>query len=248
MSKGAFTGAARDRIGRFEAASGGSIFLDEIGDISASIQVKLLRVLETREIERVGDHRSIPVDARIITATNKNLEELVDRGGFRADLFYRINVVPVFVPPLRHRKEDIALLAHSFVERIAKRSGKSIAGLTSDAVELLMNHDWPGNVRELRNVIEYGFVVCHEKLIRPEHLATRVPSGSRVCVVGAGGEPATTAGQSRAVVADARLEELQRALEASRGNRSEAARILGVSRVALWKRMKKYGMGGNKAQ
>jgi two-component system, NtrC family, response regulator HydG len=246
--KGAFTGAARDRIGRFEAASGGSIFLDEIGDISAVIQVKLLRVLEAREVERVGDHRPIPVDARIITATNKNLEEWVDQGGFRADLFYRINVVPVFVPPLRQRKEDIPLLAQGFVEHIAKRSGRSIEGLTSDAVELLMGHDWPGNVRELRNVIEYGFVVCHEKLLRPDHLATRIPLRSRACGIASGDAPAAAVSQDRAAVTDARLQELQRALEASGGNRTEAARILGVSRVALWKRMKKYGMGGGKTK
>jgi two-component system, NtrC family, response regulator HydG len=139
-------------------------------------------------------------------------------------------------------------LAHSFVERIAKRSGKSIAGLTSDAVDLLMNHDWPGNVRELRNVIEYAFVVCHDKLIRPEHLATRVPSRLQTCGVELADDPAASVSRSQAGVADARLEELQRALEMTRGNRTEAARILGVSRVALWKRMKKYGMGGKKTK
>ena len=240
--KGAFTGAAKDRIGRFEAASGGSIFLDEIGDISSVIQVKLLRALESREIERVGDHRPIPVDARIITATHRNLEDLVDRGIFRADLFYRINVVPVFVPPLRQRKEDIPLLAQNFVERIAKRSGKPIVGLTTDAVNHLMSHEWPGNVRELRNLIEYGFVVCHEKLIRPEHFEGRIPLPSTTGEFGR--NPASSPGLASAPErgVDDRLVELKRALEASGGSRMEAARMLGVSRVALWKRMKKYGM------
>lgn len=246
--KGAFTGAIRDRIGRFEAASGGSIFLDEIGDISAPIQVKLLRVLETREIERVGDHRSIPVDVRIITATNRDLEKLVDAGGFRADLFYRINVVPILVPPLRQRKEDIPLLAQSFVERIARRSGKAIAGLTSDAVDLLMHHDWPGNVRELRNVIEYAFVVCHRKLIRPEHFATRLPGRLQTCVALLGDQGAAGGDRQPDASRDAGLQEVQRALAVARGNRTEAARILGVSRVALWKRMKKYGLGANRSK
>lgn len=246
--KGAFTGAARDRIGRFEAASGGSIFLDEIGDISSLIQVKLLRALETREIERVGDHRSIPVDARIITATNRDLDDLVERGVFRADLFYRINVVPVFVPPLRNRKEDIPLLAQSFVERIAKRSGKPIAGLTSDALSLLVRHDWPGNVRELRNLIEYSFVVCHDRLIRPEHFEGRIPllasAGGAARIMDSFPPPE----KIPEPVDDDVLVELRRALEASGGSRTEAARMLGISRVALWKRMKKYGMAGKKAK
>ncbi len=240
--KGAFTGAIRDRIGRFEAASGGTIFLDEIGDISAPIQVKLLRVLETREIERVGDHRSIPVDVRIITATNRDLEELVNAGAFRADLFYRINVVPIRVPPLRERKEDIPLLAQCFIERIARRSGKPISGLTSDAVDLLMHHDWPGNVRELRNMIEYAFVVCHEKLIRPEHLATRLPTRFQTCLAHLGIEGGRGAAARESTPPPNGLLELQRALATARGNRTEAARILGISRVALWKRMKKFGL------
>ena len=165
--KGAFTGAGRNRMGRFEAASGGSIFLDEIGDISLSMQVKLLRVLESQEIERVGDHQSIPIDVRVISATNKNLEELISGGHFREDLYYRINVVPIHVPPLREHKEDIPILAQTFIDMISRRSGKPIAGLSVEALESMLSYNWPGNVRELRNTIEYAFVLCNEPLIGP---------------------------------------------------------------------------------
>lgn len=239
--KGAFTGAGKTRIGRFEAASGGTLFLDEIGDISPAIQVKLLRVLESREIERVGDHRPIPIDVRIVTATNRNLEDLVHQGVFRPDLFYRINVVPVHVPPLREHKEDIPLLAQAFIDRIANRCGKRIEGLTPEALELMLNYDWPGNVRELRNMIEYAFVLCQEGMIGPQHIASRlVPSNS--C-----NRSATPFGENRpgeeipSSVRDGR-EELLKALRQAGGCRTKAAQILGVSRVTVWKKMKKYGI------
>ena len=147
----------------------GSIFLDEIGDISPAIQVKLLRVLESREIERVGDHHPVPVDVRVISATNKNLEDFIIQGLFREDLYYRINVVPVHVPPLREHKEDIPLLAQTFIDKIARRSGKPITGLSRQALEIMLAYNWPGNVRELRNTIEYAFVLCNESLIGPHH-------------------------------------------------------------------------------
>jgi transcriptional regulator with PAS, ATPase and Fis domain len=240
--KGSFTGAARDRIGRFEAASGGSIFLDEIGDLSPSLQVKLLRVLECGEVERVGDHNPIHVDARVITATNRDLDALVREGSFRADLFYRINVVPIHVPPLRERRDDIPLLAQHFIQRIAARSGKPITGLTAEALELLLAYHWPGNVRELRNTIEYAFVLCHDELIRPEHLGPRF---TRAAGVG-DRKPTDAAGQWVSGVEgrehSERVEAVRRALDASGGNRTEAARLLGISRVALWKRMKRLGM------
>jgi two-component system response regulator HydG len=240
--KGAFTGADRNRVGRFEAASGGSIFLDEIGDISPSIQVKLLRVIEHKEIERVGDHRPIPVDSRIISATNTNLEDLVGQGIFRADLFYRINVVPIYVPPLRDRKEDIPVLAQSFIDIIAARSGRPIAGLGRGSLDILLDYDWPGNVRELRNVIEYAFVLCREGLIEPEHLSPRVLDGEHRI---ASPSLHTYRSEDRNPLADASAKERETLIDALRkcgGNRTEAARILGVSRVTVWKRMKKHGV------
>lgn len=236
--RGAFTGATRDRIGRFEAASGGSLFLDEIGDISPAMQVKLLRVIESGEVERVGDHRPIPVDVRIITATNKDLEELVRQDRFRADLFYRINVVPIHVRPLRERREDIPVLAQSFIERIADRSGKRIMGLSPEALEAMMTYDWPGNVRELRNAIEYAFVLCRDGLIGVCDLPSRVTGGRSVCPrLPEDNGPA--AERPRRGVDDDRVVQ---ALEKTGGNRTEAARLLGISRVALWKRMKRMGL------
>jgi PAS domain S-box-containing protein len=240
--KGAFTGASRDRVGRFEAASGGSIFLDEIGDISLAMQVKLLRVLESKEVERVGDHNPIPVDVRVITATNKDLDDLVEQGVFRADLFYRINVVPIHVAPLRERKEDIPLLAQSFIEKIARRSGRPIMGLTPEAIDLLTAYDWPGNVRELRNAIEYSFVLCHDEMIRAEHLAPRVVGKQGNCLPVPGESCGLPGEATSRVMGNSAKDELIRALERTGGNRTEAARILGISRVAVWKRMKRFGL------
>lgn len=249
--KGAFTGAGRNRIGRFEAASGGSIFLDEIGDISPAIQVKLLRVLESREIERVGDHQPIPVDVRVISATNKNLEDLIGQGLFREDLYYRINVVPVHVPPLREHKEDIPLLAQTFIDKIARRSGKPIMGLSAQALEIMLAYDWPGNVRELRNTIEYAFVLCNEALIGPQHLTPRITQPEEPA------ESALPVGALNALQRDDAVRKrtetegfeenadslrLLQALQAANGNQTKAAGILGISRVAVWKKMKKYGI------
>jgi len=168
--KGAFTGAFQSRTGRFEAAHKGDIFLDEIGDLPLSTQVKLLRVLEEKTIERVGDHRSIHIDVRIITATNKDLKQLVDQGVFREDFYYRINVLPVWVPPLRERTGDIPLLAESFFQRICLKSEKRIQGITNEALDFMITYPWPGNVRELKSTLEYAFVACQGSMIAPEHL------------------------------------------------------------------------------
>ncbi len=245
--KGAFTGAAQARIGRFEAASGGSLFMDEIGDISPAIQVKLLRVLESKEVERVGDHRPIPVDVRVITATNKDLEQLVAQGLFREDLFYRINVVPIHIPPLRERKEDLPLLAQTFIDRLAARSGKAISGLTPEAMDVFFTHEWPGNIRELLNALEYAFVLCPEGHIAPEHLPQRIlrPARGGSAAPRPPAIPAVSAGSGTGSARPEPLNErgaLLEALEAARYNRTEAARLLGVSRVTVWKRMKKYGL------
>jgi two-component system, NtrC family, response regulator HydG len=230
--KGAFTGAYRHRQGRFEAAHGGDIFLDEIGDIPLSIQVKLLRVLETKQFERVGDHRPVSVDVRIVAATHRDINELVAEKKFREDLFFRINVIPIYLPPLRERMEDLPLLAAHFIVQLRLRSGKDISGLAPEAMKLFMSHHWPGNVRELRSALEYAFVIAEKGLIEPDHLPLQLLGEVQKCVlraVSADGDKA-----SRAAVVQA--------LHRSQGNVSQAARLLGVSRVTLWNRMKKYGI------
>jgi PAS domain S-box-containing protein len=227
--RGAFTGAERTRVGRFEAAHCGDIFLDEIGDVPLATQVKLLRVLENREVERVGDHQPIEVDVRIITATNQDLEGLIAQGKFREDLFYRINVVPLGVPPLRQRLEDIPLIANSVIRRIALKSGKRISGVTPKAMERLLTYAWPGNVRELINALEFAFVLCPGGLIATEHLPPKI----------AGAGPASANRRGRPALDRQRLVEV---LRQCGGNQSQAARVLGVSRVTVWKRIKDYGI------
>jgi PAS domain S-box-containing protein len=227
--RGSFTGAYQHRPGRFEIAHGGSLFLDEIGDIPLSVQAKLLRVLENHQFERVGDHRPIRVDVRIITATNKDLRESIRRKGFRADLFFRINVIPIHMPPLRTRREDIPLLINSFVRDLQKRNAKPISHLTRAAMERCMAYDWPGNVRELKSALEYAFVIADEDLIAPEHLPPQIA------------EPRSTI-RSRVDRSGSQKEALVAALRQAGGNQTQAARLLGVNRVTVWNRMKKYGI------
>jgi two-component system response regulator HydG len=229
--KGAYTGAYRSREGRFESARGGDIFLDEIGDLPLPTQVKLLRVLEEKVIERVGDNRPIPVDVRIISATNKDLKSLVEKGTFRDDLFFRINVIPIRLPPLRDRIDDIPLLANAFFEKTQLKSKNPIRGISEEAMSFLMMHKWPGNVRELRSAIEYAFVACHEPLIQPVHLPHSIFSNR---------EPRRVSRSVAASLADIQKRELIEALKKSNGNRTGAARMLGVSRVTVWSRVKKY--------
>jgi transcriptional regulator with PAS, ATPase and Fis domain len=231
-TKGAYTGADRTRIGRFEAAHGGSIFLDEIGDIPLSTQVKLLRVLEEKEIERVGDHKPIKVDVRIISATNKNLDKLIAEEAFREDLYFRVSVFPINCPSLRERKSDIPMIVQEFIRQNNAKTGKKILGLAPEALEKLTAYTWPGNVRELRNTIEYAFVLCSSGGIGIRHLPPKVAGVNPVCP-----EPAT--GPSLNV---REKENLLAVLRKTGGNQSEAARILGVSRVTVWKRIKKYGI------
>ena len=230
--KGAYTGAERARIGRFEAAHGGTLFLDEVGDIPPSIQIKLLRVLEDKKIERVGDNRPVDVDVRIVTATHKNLEALIGEGLFREDLFFRINVFPLKCPSLVERREDIPLIAQSFIRRNAVSSGKKILGLTPEALETLSVYDCPGNVRELRNAIEYAFVLCQSGGIGLSHLPPKIIHGTDAVPRECAPDPACVEGR----------ETLLEVLRRTGGNQSEAARIMGVSRVTIWKRMKKYGI------
>ena len=233
-TKGAYTGADRTRIGRFEASHGGTIFLDEIGDIPLATQVKLLRVLEEKEIERVGDHTPIKIDVRIISATNKNLEKLIAKGNFREDLYFRINVFPLSCPPLRERKEDIPIIVQSFIRSNNQKTGKKILGLSPEALEKLSAYRWPGNVRELRNAIEYAFVLCPSGGIGSQHLPPKISGTNVECV-----EPSDLRSSSDNVQ---EKEQLLEALRQSKGNQSETARRLGVSRVTIWKRMKKYGI------
>ena len=230
--KGAYTGAERTRIGRFEAAHEGSIFLDEIGDIPLSTQVKLLRVLEEREIERVGDHQPISVDVRIITATNKDLESLIAQGLFREDLFFRINVFPLYCPPLSERIEDLPTIVRHFIQQNAAKGEKKIVGITPQAMAILTAYSWPGNVRELRNIIEYAFVLCPGGEIGREHLPPKVMQTKHSYKKARGSNSVDSINR----------EKLLKALKQSEGNQSEAARILGVSRVTIWNRMKKYNL------
>jgi PAS domain S-box-containing protein len=231
--KGAFTGAVRSREGRFEAARGGDIFLDEIGDLPLSIQVKLLRVLEEKVIERVGDNRAIAVDVRIITATNRNLRQLVDQGGFRKDLFYRINVIPITVPPLKERVGDIPLLAESFFRRLQLKTDKNIQGMTTEAMEQLMTYSWPGNIRELKSAFEYAFVTCQEPMIQSYHFPPDIYQESKNTKI------MQKASLSRG---EKKKKQLIDALKQTGGNQSRAAEILGVTRVTVWNRMKRYGI------
>ena len=234
--KGAFTGAYRHRLGRFEAAHGGDIFLDEIGDVPLSIQVKLLRVLETKAFERVGEQQPVSVNVRIITATNKHLEEMIRRGQFREDFFFRINVIPIQLPALRERREDIPLLVSSFIGRLRRKTGKSITGLTSGAMNRLMAYDWPGNVRELKSALEYAFVIVEAGAISAEDLPKKIASPSDPA---AGRSPVRVPADGKEAAESRALVE---ALRQTGGNQTQAARLLAVNRVTVWNRMRKYGI------
>jgi len=230
--KGAFTGAYQSRPGRFEAAQGGDIFLDEIGDLPLPTQVKLLRVLEEKVIERVGDIRPIQTDVRIISATNKDLRKLVDQGSYREDFFYRINVIPIFIPPLRERPTDIPLLAKAFFQRIRLKGDGGIRDISNSTLDCLMQYGWPGNVRELRSAFEYAFVSCQGDRIEPEDLPTPIrnpPGPSRNPDV-----------SPESDLDDIKKQRLIAALRKTGGNQSEAARILGISRTSVWSQMKRY--------
>jgi two-component system response regulator HydG len=233
--KGAYTGAHRSREGRFEAASSGDIFLDEIGDLPLSTQVKLLRVLEEKVVERVGDNRTIKVDVRIISATNRNLLALIAEGAFREDFYYRINVIPIHVPPLRERIDDIPLLARSFFNRILLKSEKKIDGICKTAMDALVAYGWPGNVRELKSAFEFAFVSCPGGMIEAGHLPPQMNGAAIACHPRKDVTPKN--------LDDVKQRLLLNALEKANGNRSEAARILGISRTSVWKQIKRYNIG-----
>ncbi|MFO7840168.1 MAG: sigma 54-interacting transcriptional regulator [Desulfosalsimonadaceae bacterium] len=232
--KGAFTGALRRKTGKFELADKGSLFLDEIGSLDPELQVKLLRVLQEREIERVGGAAPIAVDVRIIAATNRNLEQAVEEGGFRSDLYYRINVFPIYLPPLRERKTDILVLAEHFLEKYARKNSKSIIRFSTPAIDMLMNYHWPGNVRELENCIERAVLLCEDKVIHSFHLPPTLQTGQT---------SDTLPSQS---IEDA-VERLEKemiidALKHTRGNISQAAKSLYTTVRKLGYKTKKYGI------
>ncbi|MFO7772915.1 MAG: sigma-54 dependent transcriptional regulator [Dehalococcoidia bacterium] len=231
--KGSFTGAYTQKKGKFEFANGGTLFLDEIGEMSANIQVHLLRVLEEKEFTRVGGNEPIRVDVRVISATNKDLRKAIEKREFREDLYYRLNVVNIELPPLRERREDIPLLAEHFLHKFASENRKEIAGFAPDAMEFLLNHDWPGNVRELENAIERAVILAKDSLITITGLPQKGTSPSNSP---AGGK------NLKEIEKDHILNTLRETDE----NYSKAARILGISRMTLYKKAKEYGFDVNK--
>ncbi len=234
--KGAFTGAHEQRIGRFELADGGTIFLDEIGDISSNIQLKLLRVLQEREIERVGGEETISVDVRVITATNKDLEEEVEAGRFREDLFYRLHVVPIKVPPLRERRGDIPLLVDHFIEKLGPRTRSDIEGIAPDALEVLRAYKWPGNVRELENSIEHALVFAEGEELHIDDLPPSVTGQSDDDVL------KLPEGERSLPEILENLEEqlIVRAFRQAEGVKTETAERLGIKTSALYYKLDKY--------
>ena len=230
--KGAFTGAHERRIGRFEQAEGGTLFLDEIGEIDATLQVKLLRFLGERTFERVGSNKTLTADVRLVTATNKHLEEMVKAGKFREDLFFRLRVVEIVLPPLRERTGDIPLLAHNFLREFARENGKPVMDFTADALETLMHYPWPGNVRELRTAIEHAVVLSRSERISvrdlPPSLRGGLPAGDRW-------HP-----DKDLTVKDAEKQLMIRALKECDGNRTLAARKIGMSRRTFHRKLRSY--------
>jgi Nif-specific regulatory protein len=232
--KGAFTGAIATRKGRFELAHSGTIFLDEIGDLSPTTQIKLLRVLQEKEFERVGGSATIKVDVRVITATNRDLEQLIAEGLFRQDLYYRLNVFPVHVPPLRERKTDIPLLADHFVEKYSKANHKTIRRISTPAIDMLMSYHWPGNVRELENCMERAVLLSSDHVIHGHHLPPTL-------------QTAEASGTTHSGTLDGTLENIERdlildALKAARGNKAKAARALGITERIMGLRVRKHGI------
>jgi DNA-binding NtrC family response regulator len=235
--KGAFTGAHERRIGRFEQAQGGTLFLDEIGEIDASTQIKLLRFLGERTFERVGSNKTLTADVRLIAATNKNLAELVKAGSFREDLFFRLRVVEIHLPPLRERAEDIPLLAQTFLREFARENDKPVSRFSVEAMDTLLHHSWPGNVRELRTAVEHAVVLCKSDKITPRDLppSVRHPGGAP--------PPAASAKATDALsVKEAEKQLIIRALKATDGNRSLAAKKLGMSRRTVYRKLEEYGL------
>ncbi len=243
--KGSFTGAIKKRTGRFESADEGTIFLDEVGDISPAMQVKLLRVLQEGEFERIGGEKTLKVDVRVICATNKDLQKEVREGRFREDLYYRLRVFPINIPTLSQRPEDIPTLIQHFINRFSAKTGKLITGINREALDKLCRYSWPGNVRELENAIEYAFVVCQESQIKLEHLPEEVGNLERRTTMVT--EPPIPVSEKLINFAPETAKQIVRSkslltdlLNDCAWNKAEAARRLGLSRTAVWKWLKKH--------
>lgn len=232
--KDAFTGATTTKVGLLEAANRGTVFLDEIGDMPASMQVKLLRVIEEKSLLRVGGTQPIKVDIRIVAATNKDLKMEVETGGFRKDLFYRLNVVSLHLPPLAERRDDVPLLAHHFLARYAEVQGKSIEGFSDEAMEVLINYEYPGNIRELENIVERAVVLCNGGEILAKHLPQEL--GQYTLKV------YRQSGQRFPTLEENEVEYVGWVLKQVDGNKTKAAEILGIDRVSLWRKLKRWGM------
>ena len=237
--KGAFTGAHERRIGRFEQAQGGTLFLDEIGEIDATIQIKLLRFLGERTFERVGSNKTLTADVRLITATNKNLEELVKAGEFREDLYFRLRIVEINLPSLRERAGDIPLLAQSFLREFATENHKEVKDFTADALELLLNYSWPGNVRELRAAIESAVVMCRTDRISARDLPRTVRADTALA-----GDPGRALQKNDLTVKEAEKQLIIRALKDTDGNRTLAAKKIGMSRRTFHRKLHTYHLEG----
>jgi two-component system response regulator AtoC len=236
--KGAFTGAHERRIGRFELAQGGTLFLDEIGEIDAALQVKLLRFLGERTFERVGSNKTLTADVRLIAATNKNLEELVKAGSFREDLFFRLRVFEVWLPPLRERAEDIPLLAQAFLREYSEENNKVVSGLTPEATTALRTYSWPGNVRELRTAIEHGVVLCRGDKVGIRDLPPAIRNGSEL----APPRPARAKKHADLSLREAEKDLIVHTLQSTGGNRTLAAKQLGMSRRHLHRKLHDYNL------
>ena len=232
--KGAFTGAGRTKPGKFEIANGGTIFLDEIGDMNYPLQAKILRAIQNRNIERLGGIHTIPLDIRLIAATNKDLKQMAEEGTFRDDLFYRLNVVNILLMPLRMRKEDIPLLTEHFVKKYSLREGKIIEEIRPDIYNILMQYDWPGNIRELENVVERAVVVCDENLIDVEHLPSDLTENGKSAMY--------SSGSFYTRVEEFKKDLLITVLNETRYNKAMAARKLGMNRSHLFNLLKKFDL------
>jgi DNA-binding NtrC family response regulator len=237
--KGAFTGAHERRIGRFEQAQGGTLFLDEIGEIDASVQIKLLRFLGERTFERVGSNKTLTADVRLIAATNRNLADQVRTGAFREDLYFRLKVVEIRLPPLRQRREDLSKLAHVFLQEFAQENSKQIKGFTADALDLITIYPWPGNVRELRTAIEHAVVLCRGERIGARDLPPSVRNPALPAAV-----PVATDSPGTLVVKEVEKDLMIRALKESAGSRTLAAKKLGMSRRTLYRKLALYNLEG----
>jgi transcriptional regulator with PAS, ATPase and Fis domain len=233
--KGAFTGAVKSKPGRFELADGGTLFLDEIGEISLPLQVKLLRVLETRNFERVGGTKTIELNARVIAATNKDMEKAIGNGSFREDLFYRLNVININVPPLRERMDDLILLVDHILIKFRERFKKDIYNLSPQVLHCLSGYNWPGNIRELENVLEHSFIVCPGNTIQMDHLPQRLLKTSNNIN---DNKNQTTVVKNPFGNAELRI--IQETLNKYLGNRDKTAKELKIDKSTLWRKMKKY--------